>query len=147
MEEEYSQAFAEVLEVLNNSTENIKSKIPKRFTDFLEKNEDKDYVVNIDFNEENWEDSLKQEALAILALVYRDYIVTPEEREKLLIEEQEEIRKMEEEIREKYKPENVFKRPDNNIQTEDETDSSKLALTTYKEPFFTRVKNWFKRII
>lgn len=110
MDKNFREAFAEVLEVIKKSNEDIKDKIPKKLTDFLEQNEDKNYIVSIDFSDANWEYSLKQETLAILALLYRDYIVSPEEREKLLIEEQESFTKTEKNLRELYNPDNIFKK-------------------------------------
>lgn len=146
MDKNYRQAFAEVLEVIRNSNDDIKNKIPKKFIIFLEENEDKNYVVKIDFNNANWEDTLKQETLAVLALIYRDYIILQEERKKLLIEEQEELIKIENELREKYNPDNIFKKNNQDIQITDDIDSSDVALTEYKESIFTRIKNWLKQI-
>ncbi len=109
MDEIYKKAFAEVLEVLHHSDRTIIEKIPKDFITFLTQNSDQSYNVQIDFTNATWEDTVKPETQAILALIYRDYIVSSEEREKLLKEEKEEQDKIENEIREKYNPDNIFK--------------------------------------
>ena len=49
MDEVYKQAFAEALEVLQNTDENILKKIPEQFITFLNQNKDNQYQVNIDF--------------------------------------------------------------------------------------------------
>ena len=60
MDNVYSQAFTEVLEVLKNSEKSIISKIPVNFIDFLNKYKDKNYMVEIDFSDENWDDKVKK---------------------------------------------------------------------------------------
>ena len=141
MDNAYKEAFAEVLEILKNSDENIINKIPKKFINFLDENKDKNYIVKIDFSNENWEDYTKQETQAILALIYRDYIVSPEQREKLLSEENEELIKAEKQLREKYNPDNIFEKH-NKPQEEHQNN---VSITEYKDPIFKRIINIIKR--
>lgn len=146
MDSVYSQAFTEVLEVLKNSKKNIISKIPASFIEFLNKYKDNNYMVEIDFSDENWDDKLKKETQAILALIYRDYIVSQEEREKLLVQEKKEKKeqiRIENEIREKYNPDNLFKDKTSNIinNTNDTAEMIK-----YKGSIFTRFINKIKSI-
>ena len=89
MEDKYSRALKEVYVILENSEEKIKRKIPENFKLFVSKNMDKEYIPNISFNNEIWEDTIMEETQQILAIIYRDYLVTKEEREKLLKEESE----------------------------------------------------------
>jgi len=142
MEKIYREAFAEVLEVLNNSNQNIIEKIPQKLFDFLNKNKDNNYIVNIDFYNEKWEDYTKKETQAILALIYRDYIVSKEERIKLLEQEKQEQIRIEKELREKYNPNNVFKK--HNL--EEDTIKEEQALVEYKESIFKRFINKIKNI-
>ena len=87
MNTNYSQSFTEVLEILNHSDKSITEKIPQNFINFLYKNMDKNYKLNIDFSDENWDNNVKEETLCIIALIYRDYICTPDERKILLAEQ------------------------------------------------------------
>ena len=116
MENTYSEAFTEVLEVIEHSTKEIKEKIPKKFIDFLNEYKDENYVVEIDFSKENWEEDIKEETQAILALIYRDYIVSKEKRQILLKEEKE---------------------------ANDEELTNTIAIVEYKESIFVRL---FKKI-
>ena len=109
MDKIYKQAFSETLEVLKNTDESILNKISPKFITFLNENKDEDYCVNIDFSKPNWEDDIKQETQAILALIYRDYIVSPEKRKELIKEEREEQIRIENEIREKYNLKLLYK--------------------------------------
>lgn len=137
MENVYREAFAEVLEVLKNSDQNIVGKIPEKFITFLNQNKDNNYIVKIDFTDANWDDSIKQETQAILALIYRDYIVTPEERTKLLAEEKEEQIRIENELREKYNPDIIFKRNQTAVQQDLENNTQLIKIKNYP---------WYKRL-
>ena len=146
MDKNYEEAFAEVLEVIKNSNDSIKNKIPKKFIMFIDQNKDKNYIVKINFNNENWEDSLKPETLAILALIYRDYIVSKEDRKKLLIEEQNELTRIENELNERYNSNSIFENHNKNKQIPDNLKTNDVALTEFKESIFARIKNWLKQI-
>lgn len=146
MDENYRKSFAEVLEVLKNSNQNIVEKIPKKFIEFLNKNKDNEYVININFNDINWEDTIKQETQAILALIYRDYIVSPEERNKLLEEEREEQIRIEKELREKYNPDNIFKKRIQETNVEENIVKDEVVMVEYKESIFKRIINRIKSI-
>lgn len=137
MEKFNKKAVSEVIEILNHTDKEIVEKIPQKFIDFLFENEDKDYVPNIDFYDENWEKFIYEDTQAILALLYRDYIVSEDEKMKLLKEEQEEKIKLENELREKYNPDNIFKKKniEENIQI------NNVQLVEIKET------SWFKRAL
>lgn len=144
MEDSYRKAFAEVLEVIEHSTNSIKEKIPKKIIDFFIENKDNTYLVKIDFFKSNWEDYIKDETQAILALIYRDYIVSKDKKQELLLEEKEEQIRIENELKEKYNTNNIFK---NKHISNDEDLSDSIAMIVYKESFlkklFRRIKNIF----
>lgn len=144
MDNVYREAFAEVLEILKNSNQKIIEKIPEKFIKFLTENKDNNYVVQIDFTDENWDNSIKQETQAIIALIYRDYIVSPEEREKLIAEEKEEQIRIENELRERYNPNNLFKKNDNKLDKEITNTNS--LIETRNEPWFKKLYNILLKI-
>lgn len=138
----YKQAFSEVLEVLKYTSKSIVEKIPEKFIMFLRDNRDDEYVVNIDFYKENWEDEIKQETQAILALIYRDYIVSPEKKKELIKEEQEEKIRIENEIREQYNPDNIFNSKNEGIVVE----NTNLPVEKKREQFFKKLNSFIKRL-
>lgn len=140
MEIIYRQAFAEVLEVLKHTSKSIVEKIPEKFIMFLEDNKDDEYIADIDFSKPNWEDEVKQETQAILALIYRDYIVSPEKKSELIKEEQEEQIIIENEIREKYNPDNILK----NKQDAKAIENTNLPVEIKKETFFKKLISFIK---
>lgn len=103
MEEKYTKAFKEVYVILNRATKEEFNKIPNYFVKFVKEHMDKDYIPQIDFNE-NFENSVSEETLALLALIYRDYLVSIEERRRLIEAERKQLEK----TQESYNIDNVF---------------------------------------
>lgn len=147
MDTVYREAFAEVLKVLNYVDKNLTNKIPNRFIDFLEENKDPNYIVKIDFTNDNWENTIKEETQAILALIYRDYIVSPEKRKELIAEEINVQQRIENEIREKYNPDNIFSKSKQEEIIEDSIVNNEVAMMKYKESIFKKIVNKFKNIL
>ena len=145
MDNEYKEAFTETLEILKRVEKDIINKIPKQFITFLESNKNVDYNPNIDFSDEKWEDTIKPETQAIIALIYRDYIVSKEERKKLIEEEEQEEIKIENERREKYNPDNVFKNRQKNIQDNLENNMQLIELKEY--PWYKKVFNKILKVL
>ncbi len=143
METINQNTFSEVLLVLNHTEKEIIEKIPEKFKIFLLKNSNKYYTPNIDFTDDNWENTLSEDAKALLAMIYRDYVVSLDEKKALLEEERKEREKKEELLREKHKPDNLFK---NNIKNDDENNSiDSTHLEIIEE--FPWYKNLFKKIL
>lgn len=102
MEECYKEAFVEVLDIINHTELELVNKISKKFIDFLDKNKSLSYKSQINFNNINWQETVKPQTQEVIALIYRDYLVTDEKRIELAQEE-------EREFNEKYSYENLFK--------------------------------------
>ena len=137
MDRETKEGITQVLDVLKHSDKDIIDKISKKFIDFLTENKLEDYKVNIDYSNENWAQQLNEEAKVILALIYRDFIVSKEERQELLKKEQEISGQYQNEISEKYNVDNLFKKQGKNVTNSDET----VALAEIKE------KRWYQNVI
>ena len=80
----------------------------------------------------------------ILGLIYRDFLADPEEREDLQLKDTEAIKKVEEELNQKYDMENVF----NKRKTKKNVNNSpeEMGLTVYKERFIKKIFNLIKGI-
>ena len=103
MEEKYAKAFKEIYVILNRSSRDELDKIPKSFINFIENNMDVNHNPKIEFNEK-FEKSVLEETLLLLALIYRDYLISEEERSILLKNEEEKV----EELKEKYNVEKLL---------------------------------------
>lgn len=137
MEEFNKRAISEVIEILNHTDKEIVEKIPQKFINFLFENADNDYKPNINFYDDDWKNSVQDDTQAILALIYRDYIVSDDERKELLKEEQEDKLKREKELQEKYNPDNLFKKKTVEIQTP----NNEVQLVKVNET------SWFKKVL
>ena len=131
MERAYKEAFAEVDEILKIMPVDLLSKIPVQFRQVISKNKAKDYKIEI--KEPLEEEKLKEETVVLLGLIYRDFLASPEEREELQAKDAEELKRIEEEMRQQYDIDNVFKKRKKVAGDDFSTD-----LILYKEQGFLR---------
>lgn len=144
MSEINKKAISEVIDVLKHSEIEVTQKIPKKFIEFIMNNSDSGYIPNIDYTKENWENDIEEDARALLALIYRDYIMSEEEKKEALEEE----RKKEIEIEEKYSSDNLFKKKSNieNNQDEPMQDIQKSLMVVKEEKWYNKVINKIKEL-
>ena len=141
MERVYEEAFYEVDEVLKLMPIDLRSKIPIQFRQVISENKAKNYKKDI--HEPLNKQELKKETIIILGLIYRDFICSAEERDKLQIQDAEEIRQIQEELNKQYDMNNVF---ENKKKKKEPYDSSK-DLVLYEEPgFIKKIFNLIKGI-
>lgn len=134
MEEKYTKAFKEIYIILNRASSDELDKIPKSFIEFIEKNMDINHEPQIEFNEK-FENSVLEETLLLLALIYRDYIISKEERSVLIQGEEEKL----EELKESYNVENLFNK--RKQEKEEDNGSIEQQLVIIKE------EKWYKKIL
>lgn len=141
MKEIYMDAFSEVNAILNIMPSNLFNKIPLKFRQMINEYKNNSYNPRIEEPVENYE--LKDETKIILSLIYRDFLCSDEEKEQLKARDAQKLKEEEEQLREKYNPDNIF----NNRKTDTiETVTEPVAMVEYKEPFFTRIINKIKNI-
>lgn len=103
MRQIYKNALSEVNAILNNSEQIIINRIPDRFLNFIKNNMNPTYNVQINLKKGILEQDISNEAKSIIALIYRDYICTANERQNLLVKERIDLEKKEKLKREMYK--------------------------------------------
>jgi len=146
----YAKAYTEVLEIIKHFPEEEYAKIPKEKIDFYKNNMDKDYIFTINPEIDLSEQNISSEANAIIVNIFRDYFAT--EEQKIKIKEILDLnqKKEEQEKREKYNPDNIFKKVDKSENANVEIPDNKTtntALIEYKYSFFTRFKNFIFKIL
>lgn len=114
-DEKYKIALSEVDDILYFTDDSVKSQIPTSFLNFIKQNKDENYISNINPYLEIKEQNVSEEAKAIMALIYRSYIASDEEKSEYQRKDKAELNRLEEEKKQKYNPENIFK---NNSQEE-----------------------------
>lgn len=71
-----------------------------------------------------------------------------EKRAELIELDKKELLEYEQKLREKYNPDNLFKnKEEKTISIQNKAISSEKAMVEYKESVFTRIKNWFNRLL
>lgn len=140
---DYAKAYREVVTILSYVPEEDLQKIPKEKIDFYINNMDKNYEYKIDEDKEFEEQEMSEITKAVLANIFRDYWATPYQKERIEAKEKYDLEKLEEEKREKYNPDNIFK----NRQHVEINTNSNLPIEVKKENFFKKLINFIKRII
>lgn len=99
-------------------------------------------IINVDIP--IIEQNLKEETLSIIALLNLQYWCEAEsEKERLRNIYNENERKYQDEIREKYNPDNLFKSKTPNIETEQ---IDNVSMIEYKESIFVKIINKIKKL-
>ena len=135
---EYAEAYAEIDEILGYLPDEYVNKIPVKLREFYKKAKDKEYVSKIDPFKTLDNQEMKHTTKVLLTIIYREYWCNEEEKaelDKILIENDQ---KLETEIREKYNPDNIFKKKDNSEEIEN---IEETALVNYEN------KTWYKKAI
>ncbi len=141
---EYAMAYKEVIEILKYVPDEDVAKIPEKKLVFYRKNMDKDYDYKIDKTKEFEEQEMLDITKAVLANIFRDYWATPYQRERILAKEKYDLEKLEEEKREKYNPDDIFKnRKKEEVHIEE---NNNLPVEIKKERFFKKLINFIKNI-
>ena len=78
--EDYREAISEVLEILQLADEEIINKIPLEVLQKLNSQKSITYISKFKDTQKIQEEQISKKAKAILALLYRDYICSEEER-------------------------------------------------------------------
>ena len=142
MVDNYPKAYKEVIEVLKYVPKESFDKIPQTMINTLNKKMDKNYEFSIDIDKSFEEQELLDETKAILANIFRDYWATPYQRERILAKERYDLENLlEEEKREKYNPDNIFKKNNDSEDVNDTETTIGMQMVEYKEPLYKRFIN------
>ena len=145
MEDNYSKAYKEVMEVLNFVPKESVHKIPQTMINTFKAKMDKNYDFKVDINKSFEEQDLLEETKAIFANIFRDFWATPYQKERIEAKEKYDIEQMEKEKYQKYNPDDIFKNRKQTIQQE-EVASKTVSMVEYREPLFKRILNKIKNI-
>lgn len=142
---EYSNSLYQINEILKYMEPNLRARIPKKFISYFENNKSQEYNWNIDKSLPLEKQDLLPTTKEILAVLYKDFICDDVERVKLEKTLSNNEIKYQEELREKYNPDNIFK--DRQKSTEYvETQKENTEIATYEESFFSKIISKIKLI-
>ncbi len=140
IDEIYKNSFKEVYDILENTEDELVSKIPTKFMNFLKENMNPNYKTNINKDEELDKQHLLKETEAILSLIYRSYWAIEEDKKEFSQKDKQELIEKEEKRREQYPVNDIYevfaKRKNINNITVDNN-----IMVIKKESFIKRIFN------
>lgn len=146
MKPEYKEAFEEIYEIFNLMPKELLNKIPTKFYEMIKEERDTNYSPNI--QEPLEKQKLKNETIIILGLIYRDFLCSPEEKRRLQEKDAKELQEvektLEEEIREKYNPDDIFKNRNRIVPEEIQTSEETRLTIVQKEKWYKKIFNLIK---
>ena len=137
---EYKIAYSEVLEILKYISKEEFNKVPQDMLEMFKTNASNEDQFIYDPNKTLQEQNVSEIARAIIAILFRDYWATENQKQKILNKQNLDREKMREEM---YSPDNIFQK--HNIQHKENSTTNEVAIVEYKESIFTMIINWFKR--
>lgn len=141
MENNLSKAYTEVLLILSYMEQKYVDMIPKKLLELFNEEKDKNYQPNINPNISLAEQNLQRKTLALLAMLNLNYWCKDEnEKQEMLKMYSENDKKIEAEMRERYNPDNLFKKREK-VKQKNEAKEECTEIIEYKE------QNIFKRIL
>ena len=137
--ENYKRALSEVDTILSSIPEEIKNKIPNELIETIAEEKLTEYNPTI----ENImiEKNIKPEAIALLGLIYRDFLSPDDIKESLKIQDDIEFKAFQQLEEDKYN--NIFRY--NRIDHTNSINQNNASLGVYKEKWYTKFLNIFRR--
>lgn len=139
------RVYNEIYDIISHMESRLTNKIPKDFIKLIEQNRDENIKVNIDYSKSINEQELQRETRVVLSLIYRDYLCSEEERNALIEKDKKELESIEAELREKYNPDNLFKKA--KVENTEEKDvNTNKDMIIYKENIIQKIFRKLKKI-
>ena len=147
MKPEYREAFTEIYEIFKLMPQELLNKIPIKFYEMIKEERDTEYIANI--KEPLEKQKLKNETIIILGLIYREFLCSPEEKKRLqekdAMQLQEIEKALEDEIRQKYNPDDIFKNKINKQRPQQEENALIVVEEKWYKKIFNIIKSLFKK--
>lgn len=141
--ETFPNALAEVNNILKYFPRSIYEKIPQNIIDNIQNKMNKTYKTKpLNDSKTLDEQDILEETKQILAMIYRNYIISDELKENYISEEREISAKLENEKRLKYNPDNIFKNKQELLK-DNKVQESVIIKKNFFQKLIYRIKIWF----
>lgn len=148
MEQRMRIALTEVNCILENSEEEVLTKIPNKFKEYLNANMDKEFTPSFIPGLAIFAQPISMEAKELLKLVYRDFLATEDER-KILIQKEEKILNTNAEHEQKEKIQtaqvNVFEKKEE--EPKENEPIKNLQLIKVEEKWYKKLFRRLKKLV
>lgn len=139
----YANAYSEVLEILKYISKEQYNKIPNELIKVYEENSNKNYYFKYNPEKTLEEQNVLKITKIIIAILFRDYWATDEQKEKIIANQNSNRKKLENIKRENYNVKDVFNK--NQMQN---TEIIKQSLIMKKqEKWYLRIYLFLKNLI
>lgn len=141
----YNNAFKEVYDILENTDEELLKRIPTKFMQFVKNNMNLEYKTNIQKDIEIDKQELLKETETILALIYRSYWATSEEKEEFARKSKAEAIEAEKRKKEEFKGKSIDEIFNRKVNIDKVIIDNNL-MVIQKESFVKRILNKLLKI-
>lgn len=138
----YAIAYSEVLEILKYISVDEYNKIPKSQIELFETNANNEYEFTYNPNKTLDEQNVSKIAKGIIAILFRDYWATDEQKRKITNKQNYDRQLMEKDKNERYNANYIFKKKVNKNSINIENTS----IIEYKESLISKIINKIKKI-
>lgn len=143
---ELSESATELNEILENMSSELVNKIPREFIAFLKDIASKTYQFEYDKTKTLEEQNIKPKTKGLLALIYKDFLCDEQEKKEYLNHVSKVLDDIEQEKRERYNPDNIFKTHKQEHKIQKNIIGNENVMVEYKESIFKRFINKIKNI-
>ena len=150
---EYSNSLFELNEILKILDNNLVKKIPESLINLINNDKSTSYDFHLDYSKPLSEQKLSETTQLLLTSILLKYWCNEEEKQQILIAMRENENKHQEELKEKYNPNDLFKNKSNtfvNNNTQEQCVEQQMQMIEYKQEswikkLFSKIKNFFKK--
>ena len=139
--EETIQTYTEIGCLLKYFPNLFIEQLPNKLLEIISLMADRKYLIDVDTDKSINEQNISDKTKKILAVLTYNYWSSETEKRDIIEHLNENEKEYQEQLREKYNPDNIFKNKASKVETAENT----VAMVEYKESIFTKIKNWFKR--
>ena len=143
-----NQCLVELDEVLEHlSYENL-NKIPTEIRKAIKQEKDNEYFWKYDKTKTLGEQNLNRKTIAMLSYLNMEYLLNEKQKDAMKKIHDQYEKMNEEELREKYNPDNLFKKNEtsNLNNKENTTVNEQVSMVKYKENIFKKIFRFIKKL-
>lgn len=133
---EYIQANTEIKCLLKYFPINYIKKLPTKLLEMIYRNSDEKYNIDVDLKKDLKNQNISKKTKDMLAVLTYNYWSSETEKKDIIERLNENENNYQEELREQYNPDNIFK----NRETKVEALENSVAMVEYKKSIFQKLR-------
>ncbi|MBR0350288.1 MAG: hypothetical protein IJH76_00415 [Clostridia bacterium] len=150
---EYRNSLYELSEIFKILDKSLIAKIPQGLKDIIAKEKSTNYNFKLDYSKKLSEQKLSETTELFLTTLHLKYWCNEEEKQQILNAMRENENKYQEELREQYNPDNLFKNKYNSVENnniKEQSTTQQMQMIEYQEEsilkrIINKIKSLFKK--